>query len=735
MPKLYFEIIDECIDKFRLDEHRTFNFSLLDFRDEVFHNYGLKPPLEPAALTLLLEHAQEYVRRFGMRKPAVQKITDYLYADLKNLPPADEKVREIYQVLFEGRPASTVTHLNSNHIARFVGFLPLKHYWDNSGLIYQRVCEDETSFSKVYLCQYCYDEQHSRPAEVLCREIEIPQHALNPDLLELTLSEFHEQKFHPNAEYFGLRNEDQELYELYGPLFDMLNWGPSNLETVMNYFESRSKELSFYNCVFPLVLHGIYYGIAYFDLPPDFFRHLREAAETLSRMLVKGWTYVHHYFPAIIIDAYNSRMLARFTRGHVDSTEDVVRLVNSKVPFRFCYDRNAGVTCFFKFTPGGINKELCQIRSRAGMEAHDPSFLASFEQLDAALTSERLYAVSQEILGYDLVFLFDMASLPGKEKCKPILDSHIGQAAFVLQTMKDQGERKVYEERKQLLDMIAHDTKTMHELLIADLQEGMDSDLAALQLEEQHRKERMMWNYLLSQPSKLGEEASEPEEEQPVRLAELFVEAFMRTWRAWLKNRRYRASFRRNRSATFALDGDSPRHEVAAYLQANMQSGSASPEAACLAILRDSFRNFSPYAQIRVEAPPMRLVNEARVRIEAILYNLFSNYFKHAAPSPLTGCHECTMIFSATPSAGGAHLHFEFSNSTSLKERFAEEGRARFRLGHEMHGLQIIKYLIENDAGERPPKFKIRHENYMWHLEIGRECRGCKEDAMVHSDS
>lgn len=735
MPKLYFEIIDECIDKFRLDESRTFNFSLLDFRDDVFHNYGLKPPLEPAALTLLLEHAQDYVRRFGMRSPVVKKITDYLQSDLRSLASAEEKLHEIYQVLFEGKAANAVTQLSSNHIARFVSILPLKHYWDNSGLIYQRVCRDDKSFAKVYLCQFSYDENRPRSADVLCREIEIPQDALKPAWIEHLLFDLHELPFSTNAQYFGLKPEDEELYELYGRLFDMLNWGASNLETVMSYFEARSQKLTFYNCVFPLVLHGIYYGIAYFDLPPEFFQNPRKAAETLSQMLEKGWTFVHHYFPAIIIDAYNSRLIGRFTRERLDSAQDVIGLVNSKVPFRFCYDRRKGMVYYFKFPPAGIKKEMHEMKWQAGLDAHDPVLLENFMQLEGELNADRLYAVPQEILDYELIFFFDMANLPGKEKCRPILESHLGQAAIVLQTMKVQGERKAYEQRGQLLDMMAHDTKTTRELLIADLEEGMDSDLAALQLSELNRKERIMREHLLGRVSVMEEDEPEQElneEYHLTRLDDLFWEFFTRTWRAWLKSRRYRASFRRNCAPGFALNADSSRAEVEAFVQEHLRR-SATKEEACLAILRESFANFAPQARIVIQAQPMELLQQAILRVEAIFNNLFSNYFKHTALSPATKAHECAMIFSAEPaSASSVKFRFAFHNSSAIKERFREEIRALFRPGPEMHGLQIVKHLIERGADrERRPEFNVRHENHLWQLEIERECFGCKENSLV----
>ncbi len=655
--------------------------------------------------------------------------------DLSKLPPAEERVREIFNILFMQEPVPPVASFTSRDLARFVSFLPLKHYWDNSGALYQRTREDEKTFAKVYLSQFSYDEYRRRPSEVLCREIAIPQSVVHPVELEKILGDFHQQRFVPNQEYFGLQPEDEELYNLYGQLFDMLNWGASNPEPISNYLSARAQKFSFYNCVFPVVFHGIYYGIAYFDLPADYFQPTRSAAERMSRMLVKGWTYVNHYFPAIIIDAYNSRLIGRFSREKIESADDLVGLVNSKVPFRFCYDCRQNVLYHFEFQPGNIAKTTHKLPWAAIAKDRPAELSERLAAFDTTVKLDQLFAVPQEILGHDLVFVFDLERLPGLEKCLPILESHLGQAAFVLQTMKDQGERNVFEERNRMLDLFAHDNKTTRELLIADLEEGMDSDLAALQLQEQNFKERVMRDYLLRRPSMYSEDLDE-QESKTIILSELFVKLFCKTWRAWLKSRRFRASFRRNRHPDLKLSADSSQHEINEFLQSFLQAYPPQQrEHALLDILRNSFVQLSPQARISVEAPLLSLIEHAAFRIEAILYNLLCNFFKHAALSPLTSYNECIMEMSATPKPGLIGFDFKFSNSTSMRERFAEEVKAMMRTGHEIHGLQIIKFLVDKDAGEHLPKFIIRQENHMWHIEIGRECRGCRQNALVDAHS
>ncbi len=734
MPKLYFEIIDECIDKFRLEGGRTFNFSLLDFRDEVFHNYGFKPSLSPNELSHLLTHAQKYVCQFGRSHPAVKKLAEYLATDLKNLPPSEEHVREIFDIVFEGKLSVETENLTPNDVARFVGFLPLKHNWDNSGVLYRRTCEDEASFSKIYLCQYCYDEQHRRPADALCREVEIPENSIDPDHLKQKLIELHQQAFRLNAEYFRLEPHDQDLYELYGRLYDLLNWGASNPQSVIDYLDARSQQFAFYDCVFPVVIHGIYYGVAYFDLPQDFFQSRIDAIETLSHMLKKGWTYVNHYFPAIIIDAYNSRLISRYTREQNESAEELVTLVNSKVPFRFCYNSSTGMVYFFNFEHGGIAKRLNQLSWPPGLDWRSTPLRERFLTLDFTIDAAQLRFVQQEILNHKLIFVFDLNFLPGREKCLPILESHLAQAAFVLQTMKDQGERHVFEERNRMLDMLAHDNKTTRELLISDLEEGMDSELAALQLHEQNLKERVLHDYLLRRPSMYGDIPA-GQESKIVDLSDLFAGVFRNTWRVWLKSRRFRASLRRNRHPDFPLHADSSREEINDFMHAFFMAYSHTPERACLELLRSSFLQLSPGARLRVNAPPLLMMEHAVFRVEAILYNLLCNFFKHAAPSPLTGYNECVMELSATSKPDQIDFSFHFSNSTSTRERFAGEVQALLGAKHEIHGLQIILYLIEKDAGAHPPVFKVKQEDYIWHIEVGRECYGCFENTLVDAHS
>ncbi|MDZ7264804.1 MAG: hypothetical protein ONB16_09495 [candidate division KSB1 bacterium] len=733
MRKLYIEIIDECIDKFRLEEVLTFNFSLLDFSDEVFHNYGRRGQLSTREITLLLSHAQKIVSEFGCESPAVKKLTEYLVDELRDLPSANERLNTILQVIFEDKTPTAVSAITSDDISRFISSLPLKHYWDNSGVIYKKAYNEE-SFKKLYLYQYWYDERHQRPAEVLCREIAISENATDSDILEPILEEFRHQPFMINAEYFGLEQNDWELYELYGQLYDLLNWGSSNPEGLINYLDSRTQEFTFYNCVFPLVLHGIYYGVAYFDLPANFFEDTHIAAQKLSRILYKGWTYVNHYFPAIIMDAYNSRLISRMTRGNLESADDVVKAVNSKVPFRFCYDRQSGILYYFKFVPGEIEKRLEKFAYAKGLDYNSPTFREKLVALDPAVHSGHLHAIPQNILNQDLIFIFDIYFLPGKEKCLPILESHLGQAAFVLETMKDQREHEISKERNRILDMFAHDAKATQEVLIADLEEGMDSDLAAWQLREQYRKERVMRNYLLGQAG-MARNGHSDQQVKEVILPDLFTNVFYKTWRIWLKSRRFRESFERNRHPDLSLSTAASQRELKKFFERYHEQYDQQPDQACLEILRASLKNLSPAAAIKITAPPLLLTEYAFVCAEEILYNLLCNFFKHVAPSPLTGYNECTMEVTATPLAQNVYFRFSFSNSTSIKERFERDLKDLLQYGHEIHGLQIIRFLVEADAGVNPFQLDIRQENYIWHIEIGRECYGCRQNLLVDSGS
>jgi hypothetical protein len=151
--------------------------------------------------------------------------------------------------------------------------------------------------------------------------------------------------------------------------------------------------------------------------------------------------------------------------------------------------------------------------------------------------------------------------------------------------------------------------------------------------------------------------------------------------------------------------------------------------------LRNSFLQVSPGTRISVTAPSLVTMEHAVFRIETILFNLMCNFFKHAAPSPLTGYNECVMELSATPRLGQVDFSFNFSNSTSTRERFAGEVQAMLGAKHEIHGLQIILYLIEKDAGAQPPVFKVKQEDYIWHIEVGRECYGCFENTLVDAHS
>lgn len=726
MQRFYAEIIDECIEKFRLEDGLTFNFSLLDFRGEVFHNYGLKPPLPEHDLLRLLTHAQKYLNEEGRQNPAFPKLIDALADDISR---SDEAARAVYEVVFENRPASTLPPVTSKHIARLVSFLPTKHYWDNSGLIYRRACQDEANFSKIYLSHYLYDEQHRRAEEVLCREIGIPAAAIDSYHLKEKFAELHNQPFRRNDEFFGLEPRDRELYELYGRLYDLLNWGASNPSSVISYLDAHSQQFEFYNCVFPIVFHGIYYGVAYFDLPGDYFHRTRNVAEKLSRILAKGLTFVNHYFPAMIFDAYNSRLINRFTREQAESAHEVVRLVNSKVPFHFCYDFETGRVFSFELPPGEISKHMLENRWPAKLDYASPDFVERFAQLDSQTHPGQLRALRQQIFTHDLVFVFDLNLLPGREKCLPILESHLGQAAIVLQTLKDQGERKVFKERMHMLDMLAHDAKITRELLIADMLDGLEPDIAAQQLIEQSRKEKVMRNLLLRRPGGMREGAPEQAIRQ-INLTDLFVSLFCKIWRAWLKSRRFGESFRRNRHPAFLLSAESPRYEVLDFLQAHLKAWPGQPERACLDVLRNSFIALSENAEISIAAPPLLMSEQAIHRIEAILYNLLSNLFNHISPSRLTGCNECVIRLAAARQDKGVYFNFSMSNSTDTKERFAEDIKAMLR-SQEVRGLQILRHLMRVHERESPAEFRVRQENYMWHIHLGRECRDCSENMLV----
>ncbi|MCG3153906.1 MAG: hypothetical protein DKINENOH_00496 [bacterium] len=730
MQRFYADIIDECIEKFRLEEGLSFNFSLLDFRDEVFHNYGLKPPLPEHELRQLLSHAQKYVNEQRQQNPAFTKLKRYLWDDLRNAP--EEEVRALFEIVLDNKPVCSVPHLTSNHLARLVSFLPTKHYWDICGQLYRRACEDESSFSKIYLNHYRYDEAHRRPEEVLCREIDIPSNAIDFYRLRDRFAVLHQKPFKRNDEYFDLQPGDRDLYELYGQLYDLLNWGTSNPAPVISYLDARTQVFEFYNCVFPIVFHGIYYGIAYFALPADYFHRTRNVAEKLSRVLTKGWTYVNHYFPAMIFDAYNSRLISRFTRDHVESVADLLQLINSKLPFHYCYDCDTGTMYAFKLEPGEISKRLEQHRWPAGLAPAAPEFIRRLTALDSRLCLDKLHAVLKTVFGHRLLFIFDWSQLPGREKCLPILESHLGQAVIVLETLNEQAQHKVDEERARMLDMLMHDSKTVREVLIADMMEGMESDLAAQQLIEQSHKERVMRHYLLRRRGDRQEQKLSLNR-KPVDLAGVFTDVFCSTWRGWLKSRRFRASFRRNRHPAFGLDADSRRAEVHGFLQAHRQACPDRPAGACLNILRDSFSNLADAARIEVQAPPLLMSEEALLDTEAILYNLLCNFFNHITPSPLTGCQECVMHVAAEPRENGIYFSYDFRNSADTKELFVEDVRALLRYGYEIHGLQILRYLIHLTEGARTPDFKIRLEDYLWHIYLGRERRDCREELLVNT--
>ena len=734
MRKPYFQIIDDCIDQFRLDEKRTFNFALVDFADTVFHNYGHKPVLSQQEVYLLLSHAQEFVSSAGRDNVTVRKLGEFISHSLRVLPRPETKAEAIYEIIFEDRPASDAATVTSDDIARFISLLPLKQYWDNSGVIYRRACCDEQTFSNVFLYQYRYDAPGRRPADIQCREIIIPQHCSDPNEVRGRVDGLMQQNYQINSDYFGLQPYDRDLYNLYGQLYDLLNWGASNPQGVINYVEARAREFSFLNCVFPLVLHGIYYGVAYFDLPSEYFASQQGATECFSRFLDKGWTYVTHYFPSIIMDAYNSRMIDRFTRNSSSATLDIVNVVSSKVPLHSCYDARTGQLFYFQPPSDEIRKELTHEDLALGLKGNTPEFAEAIGRVDSSIHPKNLISIPQQIFDQELYFNFNLPLLPGREKCIPILESHLAQAAFVLETLQFRHEREVFEERSRILDMLAHDEKTTQELLISDLEEGLPSDLAALQLREQSHKEKIMRNHMLSR-SAFFRDAEEAHELRPGNLQDMFVQLFCKVWRVWLKSTRFRESFRRNRQPSFALTSETPREVVEQFLSKYFSPETTCRMQACLALLRDTFEEFSGHSDIEIIAPPLLLTEFTRVRIETVLYNLLCNYFKHAAVSRLTGKNECSLRLVAEPAQNHVDFKFSFSNSTLIKERFSEDLAALTLPGHQVNGLQIVRYLIESEPGEKPPYLSILHENYVWQIEIVRECRGCRQIPMVNPHS
>lgn len=707
----------------------SFNFSLLDFRDEVFHNYGLKPPLPEYELRQILRHAQKYVNEQGRHNPAFARLKNFLWDDLHN--SAEGEIKALFEVILENKPVSSVPHVASKHFSRLVSYLPTKHYWDISGRLYRRVCEEASSFSKIYLNHYRYDEQHRRPEEVLCREIDIPSNAIDFYRLRDRFAALNQKPFKRNDEYFELQPGDRNLYELYGQLYDLLNWGTSNPAPVISYLDARAQVLEFYNCVFPIVFHGVYYGIAYFALPADYFHRTRQVAEKLSRVLTKGWTYVNHYFPAMIFDAYNSRLISRFTRDHVESVVDVIRLINSKLPLHFCYDSKTGAFYTFKIPAGEIARQLEVQQLAPGLDPLSPAFRQQVVRIDPQLHGETIHTIPQSILNHSLVFGFDWSKLPGREKCLPVLESHLGQAVIVLETLEEQARHKREEEQARMLDMLAHDAKVTREVLIEDMREGLESEVAVQQLIEQNNKEKIIREMLLRHSGRAAGEMPE-RQRKSLLLPQFFSEIFFNNWRAWLKSRRFTASYRRNHHPSLCLNAGSSRLEVMDWWQAHVQAHPGRPEAACLAILRESFSALSPAAEITVQAPPLLMLEDGQLRLEAILNNLLSNFFNHVAVSPLTGRQECVIRLTAAPRNAGVYFVFDFSNSSEIRERFPDEVKALLRYGAENRGLQILRYLIYSNTAEAPD-FRIVQQDYLWHIYLGRLCRACCEKQLVFS--
>lgn len=721
MKRHFYEIIDDCIDGFRNEIDRIINLCLLDFCHEVFHHHGRKSNLTMNQITLLLESAQAIVRNFGFGSPEVMKLAGYIESDVKGLQAYEPEIAEIFAFVFRGKPLTSAVALHSNDIARLISLLPVKEYWDNSGVIYQRRHIEDT-FENAYLWQFQYEVRQRKPAEVKWREIEIPANTYAVDAVASKLRELQGLPYRLGADYFCLREEDQRLYDLYGQLFDLLNWGATNPEHIQDYLNVRAKTFELNLFYFPIVFQGLYYGIASVDLSPDFFATPQNAAEKLSKILAKGKTFVNHYFPSLIVDAYNSRLINRFSLANFSLLQEVVNAVSVKIPFHFCYDRRRGELYYFEFSSEVIGKRLKVKPVPVGLQPHSEEFLNHLIALSPDLHREQVCTLEQTILDNDLIFIFDVHYFPGKKKVLPILESHLGVAAHLVETLKDRHQRDLVEARSRLMDTFAHEEKSSMGLLIADLEQGLASDLAAQELRRGMRAKAIMRNRLLRQFNDTGTNGSR-EMTLQINFQDLAVAFFCKAFRVWLKVTRFQQSYERNRHPQLQLTNQSTRADAGHYFKRFFEQYQEK-DRACLEILRHSFANLSPEASFKIENTPMKVLEHVEIRLQEILYNLFCNFFLHAAVSPLTHHLECNFNLQAIPSERGVVFKFSLGNSASTRERFRQEIQKMTIPGSQYKGLQIIKELVV-PINDEHFAMDIVHENYIWHIHIERECLGC----------
>jgi len=732
MKRHYLEIINDCIDWFRRDVDRIISLCLLDFGHEVFSHYGRKSELRPDQIRLLLENAQNIIRKFGFNSSEVKQLAQYIADDIKHLQVYWPVLGDIFEYVFHGRAAYPAMPIHSNDVAHLISLLPVKHYWDNSGVMHQRRYL-EGVFENAYLWQFKYEVHQRKPAESKWREIELPVNTNDPQALEKKLNELQEMPYSLVADYFSLREEDQRLYDLYGQLFDLLYWGATDPENIDSYLEVRDKPFEINLFYFPIVFQGIYYGIASLDLPGDFFATTPGAAEKLSRIIAKGKTFVNYYFPSLIMDAYNNRLFNRFSQTDLKSVAEVVNAVSIKVPFHFCYDRKHGHLYYFEFSLDYIGKRLKSKPLSPELEPNSKEFIRHLLALDPDFHIDRMRCLKQTILDNELVFIFDVHYFPGKDKVLPVLESHLGAADNLLETLRDRHQRDLVETRSRLLDTFAHEEKTSMGLLIADLEDGLESDVAAQELRRMVRTKTLMRNRLLR---KLNEPNNGDKSEKNIRVdfQDMVAEFFHKAYRAWLKNRRFRPSYQRNRNPELRLSPASTRNDAEIFF-AEISARYPEKDRACLEILRQSFINLSPEASFQIEKFNLSMQEHAQVRLQEILYNLFCNFFLHLAPSPVTGHIECKMNFRVTTSGKGVIFKFSLSNSTATREHFQHEIKKLLMVGGEFKGLQIVHHLLSLQANGELHDMRISHENYVWQIEIERECRGCIQNQMVDTCS
>jgi hypothetical protein len=733
VKKHYLEIINDSIDWFRREvDDRIINLCLLDFGGEVFHHHGRKSELKPDQIKLLLENAQAIIRSFGFNSTEVQQLAGYVASDISHLQMHWPALNDMFEHIFYGQAFPPALSLQSDDVARLISLLPVKHYWDNSGVMYQRR-HLESTFESAYLWQFKYEIEQRKPAEVKWREIEIPTNMSDVKAVEAKLNEFQTMLYRQGAEYFSLRDEDQRLYDLYGQLFDLLNWGATDPENIDSYLEVRDKPFEINLFYFPIVFQGIYYGIASLDLPSEFFATSPYAAEKLSRIIAKGKTFVNYYFPSLIMDAYNNRLFNRFSQTDLKSVAEVVNAVSIKVPFHFCYDRKQGHLYYFAFSPEYIGKRLKMKPVSPGLQPCSKELAGHLLALDPDFHLDQMNCLEQTILDNDLVFIFDVYFFPGKDKVLPVLESHLGVAENLLETLRDRHQRDLVETRSRLLDTFAHEEKTSLGLLIADLEDGLESDVAAQELRRMVRAKTIMRNRLLR---KLNDANNGDRTEGAIRVdfQDLVTEFFHKAYRAWLKNRRFRPSYQRNRHPELRLTSASTRNDAEIFF-AEIFKRYPEKDRACLEILRQSFIKLSPEASFQIEKLTLSMQEHAQIRLQEILYNLFCNFFLHVAPSPLTGHVECKMRFCVTASERGVIFKFSLSNSTATREHFQHEIKRLVMAGGEFKGLQIVHHLLSMQANGELHDMRISHENYSWQIEIERECRACIQNPMVDTRS